>query len=113
MSDEVSRSSCWSLVTGGVAGCCTSCGWVAGVLGGAGTVVVSTFRSDGGVAGFFFGHPYRKVRRVAITIHIIHFRFMISPRSKLGSVQLAKRRVSTLSNPYLSGTLRDQSARSL
>src|SRR5436305_13333518 len=80
-SDDISRSSFWSL-TSGAAGAWTSWGAGAGAGAGAGTEVVSTLRSDGLVIGFFFGQPYRKVSSTAITIHIIHFRLMVSPYAK-------------------------------
>src|SRR5215210_5844390 len=45
--------------------------------GGVSTGWVSTSIVFGGVAGFFFGHPYRNVNSTGTTIHIIHLRFML------------------------------------
>src|SRR6201995_2572982 len=100
-SDDISRSSFWSLTSGATGGF-TSWGAGAGGGGGAGTGVVSTLRADGLVIGFFFGPPYRKVSRPAITIQTIHFRLMVSPRAKR---RIEKARLNSSSRLYQNGSL--------
>src|ERR1700740_2796396 len=57
MSCDSSGSSVWSWRVCSRGGCTS----VVGVDDGGATVVVSTFRSDGFAAGFFFGQPYSMV----------------------------------------------------
>src|ERR1700719_1694389 len=74
MSCDSSGSSVWSCRVWSRGGCTS----VVGVDGGA-TVVVSTLRSDGLLAGFFFGQPYSMVSSNGATTQLHRLWIMSVP----------------------------------